>query len=503
MPDLPLPDDVSAWPHDPFALLGVPHSADAADLRRAYNRLVRVYRPDDRPSEFQKVREAYERAQRQLQWRQFEESDAESELATPETRERPAASHPPGNEPSAAASIDFDSAPHASGSPPQPQRTWAPRPAAAFPEPFADRLDAAWKLGRDGDVEGCRKRLLQLREEAPHDAEPYLRLYWLHRLLPELAAATPPVTWLDAGLRATRLSPRLLPAYAEELETSALILLEPASAELLKIDAPDERRVELAAMRIAGAARMQEWSLIDTDLDLLRPRLTIDAPDDWIRLLFLVMDHAVWTELWSGRLLVERCEREFRAIRDRELALREEYERLAFLKELAADPYLLPGGAAPESLSRLIRKSWTASRLELRYEFLDLVGGWLQAPLAALGAVTNLAIHSPVGFHQLWTTVRRFEIAESMWPNPQRRAKLGQRIEFFTAQVRGTSYTEWRDDLLEFCLNELIWPEEIPVPNNPGALLRTADQEIEASIREDLPLACLFHACMAFLSEAG
>ena len=55
---------------DPFELLGVTaRDADKRSLRRAYVRLIKVYRPERAPEEFQRIRGAYEAALEQLAWR--------------------------------------------------------------------------------------------------------------------------------------------------------------------------------------------------------------------------------------------------------------------------------------------------------------------------------------------------------------------------------------------------------------------------------------------------
>ena len=48
---------------DPFDLLGLERDCSERDLKRAYARLIRVYRPDRDPAEFRRVREAFEAAQ--------------------------------------------------------------------------------------------------------------------------------------------------------------------------------------------------------------------------------------------------------------------------------------------------------------------------------------------------------------------------------------------------------------------------------------------------------
>lgn len=70
----PLPDS-----NDPFEVLGVDDKIDALALRRAYVRLIRIYRPDRHPEEFARVRSAYEAAQRMLEWRAYDDEDEDED----------------------------------------------------------------------------------------------------------------------------------------------------------------------------------------------------------------------------------------------------------------------------------------------------------------------------------------------------------------------------------------------------------------------------------------
>ncbi len=59
MSETPEPD----WhllPHSPASFFGLPEPFEMRDLKRAYGRLIKKYRPDFHPDEFQKIRAAYE-----------------------------------------------------------------------------------------------------------------------------------------------------------------------------------------------------------------------------------------------------------------------------------------------------------------------------------------------------------------------------------------------------------------------------------------------------------
>lgn len=62
-PPVPLPES-----DDPYVLLEVRPGASVEQIRRAYLRKVRVYKPDRHPAEFRRVREAYDRLREQERW---------------------------------------------------------------------------------------------------------------------------------------------------------------------------------------------------------------------------------------------------------------------------------------------------------------------------------------------------------------------------------------------------------------------------------------------------
>lgn len=55
-------------PHDPVAFFELNSGYERRDLKRAYNRLLRIYKPEKRPEEFQKLRAAYEQLDNGLRY---------------------------------------------------------------------------------------------------------------------------------------------------------------------------------------------------------------------------------------------------------------------------------------------------------------------------------------------------------------------------------------------------------------------------------------------------
>ncbi len=65
------PDSAADWsllPHDPGRFFDLSTGFDRKDLKRSYNRLLRLYKPEKHPAEFQQIRAAYEDLERRLRY---------------------------------------------------------------------------------------------------------------------------------------------------------------------------------------------------------------------------------------------------------------------------------------------------------------------------------------------------------------------------------------------------------------------------------------------------
>lgn len=66
-PEEPQPE-WSLLPHDPAGFFGLSNPIDRKDLKRAYNKLLRRFKPEKAPEEFQKIRAAYESLDERLRY---------------------------------------------------------------------------------------------------------------------------------------------------------------------------------------------------------------------------------------------------------------------------------------------------------------------------------------------------------------------------------------------------------------------------------------------------
>lgn len=97
-------------PHDPLGFFGLAPGFDRKDLKRSYNGLIREFKPEKFPDEFQRIRAAYEAIEQQLRYGreatrppqntyQWTESTAPPNRPTPADIATPAEEHTPTSQP--------------------------------------------------------------------------------------------------------------------------------------------------------------------------------------------------------------------------------------------------------------------------------------------------------------------------------------------------------------------------------------------------------------------
>lgn len=139
----PAPDDPPDWnllPHRPAEFFSLAEGFDRKDLKRAYNRLLKQFKPEKHPQEFQRIREAYEALDNRLRYgEQFRARGFPLEQYRWDVSP-PAASQPAQREPE---SSDRPRQPDTSPSSPLPQQpAFLDRLGNETPEKLAAELEA-------------------------------------------------------------------------------------------------------------------------------------------------------------------------------------------------------------------------------------------------------------------------------------------------------------------------------------------------------------------------
>ncbi|VTS00136.1 Heat shock protein DnaJ domain protein OS=Planctomyces limnophilus (strain ATCC 43296 / DSM 3776 / IFAM 1008 / 290) GN=Plim_3023 PE=4 SV=1: DnaJ [Gemmata massiliana] len=354
----PLPDDPREWPTDPFALLGVPRSAREADLKCAYTRLIRKYKPEHAPDEFRRIREAYESAVEQSHWYR----DA------PPVRDT---------------FRDFPLGPGASPEPPNPETSETPgQPHETQIDPavlpaVADPVEEAWADAAAGRWADAYFALVALTNAHPDRADLPLRLYWLLALRPTLDDNRTRHDWLAAALTRAHLSGPATELYQRELVTDPQTALYGPYSQLLEAPgASGANLLALAAQRLAAAAPEGRWAKIELDLAALVLRA---GELDEVQWLGYLTDLAGRTA-YQRPAVAARCEALLAGLKHLELRHSWAFDRVD--EQRAAAGVWQRATEVPEPIRRVVAAAWTGADIRAA---LRAASGWAAVdPGAAL-----------------------------------------------------------------------------------------------------------------------
>lgn len=294
-PEFVLPEDVTLWPTVPEQILGVSGSASRKDVRRAYSRLIKRFRPEHFPEQFRRLREAYERVVESLQWKErfasFGFSVSVSDVdAAPVIDNRAPTPAPPGK-------------PFESNSETERSHSEDPEwptagsdfdrssPRAASKTEFTSPEEIWRGVITGGDVHLAYQALVRHAKDETANEIDFARLYWLGTLHPEIDQPRPPVSWVIEGMRRHRVPWQLLSLYAISVERHPEEIRTEPSCSLLELMFTENRIVRYAAIRWNAARLLGDFSMIQQDLKQLKRRL-FDDLETWILLLLEAMQNA-------------------------------------------------------------------------------------------------------------------------------------------------------------------------------------------------------------------
>ncbi len=308
-----LPDDPRDWPKNPFELLGVEPGADETAIRKAYTKLIRRFKPEHHPIQFALVRDAYEACKQRMFW--FFPS-------VPELR-------------SEATAVER-----------------ADRPKVAEPEP-AERF---WKQAIEGRLAAAYEGLQALAAGESVATDIALRLYWLLAIDPKLDASRSRHDWLARALRESQLGHGPLELYRRELEAFARDAFDGPCAELMAIDAPLDRLIAAARVRLPAAIRTGRLSHLDQDLKILRDRMNPDRESEWLALLVAALD---WTAPLRNNPVFDLLHSEIAKLKHLELGHSYQFDRIDRTLHWSAEA-VAAEGPDREAFVRILRDLWAS-----------------------------------------------------------------------------------------------------------------------------------------------
>ncbi|HEY2839792.1 MAG TPA: hypothetical protein VGJ26_11620, partial [Pirellulales bacterium] len=267
------------WPADPFEILGVARDASERDVKRAYTRRIKRFKPEQHPLHFRRLRDAYE-------WIcQYALPDKRNEAADQIVLETASSLWEPTSPPPPAQNTPLTATPAEQAS---PRDRWK-------------QLTSEWQRACAGDVAATYARFVAQLANSP-EAEVYIRLYWLRFASPEIDPDRTPVDWLAEGIARHGFNGQLAALYIQELRWEP----EEASCDrcgrMLAAQQQPGAIIDLLGARwlaydaLAGDTDEKgHWAdAIFDDVELVRPRLRLFDEQALTRMLLLAIEHLSW-----------------------------------------------------------------------------------------------------------------------------------------------------------------------------------------------------------------
>jgi hypothetical protein len=486
MPDH-LPNDHSEWPSDPHQVLNVPKSADEKTIRRAYSRLVREFKPEHHPDEFQKIRAAYENATSYSQFSALEfgsfDSDEVFSRESPSNAETQAdafernADSTSSQQPTEIDAHDSSTATDTEAVPSFVEEEWQ-----------RARVDPAYTA--DNILEAVENRDPQSLSADERDIK---RAFWIAKLNSNANTAEL-IAWLCRQLTKNDSPACWELLWAEFRIDNTLTRLE-CIAPLLE-NAPDVFLVELVNLRWKTAARTSEWEQITDDLGVLQRRL-IDDHDLLVSCMLLAMKRLVWspqTKLFAKvrDLLAEELE----LSDQRHAAVFDEFDELvAFHNERKSSKF-----DDDSKLTRILRNTAVAIDTIHEISFFNTLRPWARRPMQAILELQRHLQFQPVAFGRIW---RLFSLRNRRIPatSDEEQQAVLQLVARFLNNTPITGGDEFRQLLLEFCVDKGLTIEMFVDGVSALGLDENVSNSIAEILMNDPALRCACEALNAFHSD--
>jgi hypothetical protein len=457
-----LPENLSEWPDNPYAVLGVQFGIDPRDLRRAYTQLIRSYKPEQFPEHFRRIREAYESVLRHVTFFGTAAASPTGSTESVPTKEEPALERR------------------------RPDLT--------------EQMQTQWDLACRGQEADAYSGLRVLYEQHPDCAELCMRLYWLLRLAPEVDSIRKPSEWLVNGLRANESAGPLRELYRRELSEAPERAGDKDGAELLLHTSSSSLVIHLANWRWLAAARLERWGWIIDDVAALRERVSAANPEQWVRLQMLAVDFLAWGSTKAARDQTALYCQEVQKHEELHLRLSSEFDRMEQLQHIATKWRLLDqSGELPGVLADLIPVCWVRPEMDLRPRLDAFLAEVSRQPAMWLESLTKVHRQGAELIDLVMRTLQSQQSSigghASLWrDSDEARSAISDFLDSLGHKDKMT-IDEFRTSLLDFCLAEAISPEAVASYfAKPTEYWQTAQPPLSQSITADVPLFCV---CLA------
>ena len=475
-----LPDDLAAWPSDPYRLLGVRRGTPLRAVKQAYRRLIRQYKPEHAPDAFRLIRTAFEAIERLAPV----EADEDADLTDSDPDPIPASTRDDDDDDNSATPDSFTFTRDTTGAGPglEPLAPWAPLPA----EP--DLWDEA--TADPGSAYGA---LVSRVERGSRREEDYLQLHWLLAICPDLDGESSPSDWLVVGfLECGPAAARLGELIRRRAEAHPDWAVGPRFQLLFTRPLPVEAARQLATWRWRSARRLGVWEAIEDDVATLRAW----APDrdvaGWAQLLLLAAENLAWAG-GPARQAGRDCHDEAVALAaDYALDIEDALLRAEYLDAVVAgmrqSQWRRVAGA---DLTALLRDGWDDRGVRFDRNLRAWAATVAANPRAALRRMTRLLRVAPGAVGLLWDFLGGPQRAAAPTPGDVRAAErfLLGRMLFSARRMRGP--------ILAFCLRERLEPATLALAlDHRRDLTFSSGVSVAQALSTDWPLMVVYRAIL-------
>ncbi|MEZ6143072.1 MAG: J domain-containing protein [Zavarzinella sp.] len=404
-----LPADHRKWPVDPFELLGVTRSSTEKDAKRAYTRLIKQYKPEHAPEQFQLIRKAYESVQWYLKLYAPEPATTETEelpapISEPEQTSTPIdensfinefAENPlPPDKPLLASDLDQLFGRTASDKPP-PVKDLPPPPEVEKPS------DICWNMVMAGETVEAYQLLQQLLEKPSRKAEAYFQLYWLLTFHPELDPTRQPIEYLIRLLEIDASSHRVIQAVQQELNKSPEAALSDQWEAMLPKLPRSSDLCKLLTFRIEVLCDLREYEVVLDLLKLYSAAISIDNELELLNLLVKIMGRVVWFPQRPECVEVRKfCLQSIRDLEHLSVQASQTFDDLDYLRETVSSWLKCVPNRNAKSAVLLMREAWSKMHFQIGHLVEQFAAEVMREPIVWLnrfdrmyydGGITALA----------------------------------------------------------------------------------------------------------------
>jgi len=414
----PLPESMDDWPSNHYELFDVSEDCSERDLRRAYHRLIKIYRAEEYPVEFRKLNESYESLRARLkleqEYRRQQSSDDRDSKA------------------------DID---------------WFPNPSSSMVHPVKGGTSsnnattdtrAYYQTAIEGDLETAISQIEAYGRKHPHDEDAVLRLFWLTKI----DSGQPSFEVLENYLQQNGLSGRVFQVYLNELDRVPNAALRVSCRNLLLSSAGDPRLPGLSRLVWFLLYSRKSLKRIEQDLHDLKDSLVFDHPEQWKELVYQAIEFLALAGLPKSNQTFMNLREEARLC---ESTPSPEWieTRWEMVRSITCDAQI--PGAIPENLLKLVRDSMLNDDWELRHRLELLILPWVSVPTLGLSTLDRLRDWSPTAIYLFHRTASHARRDDDVYYDREAAKMVRPVVLEFLKTSPAVNYESLRLEICHFC----------------------------------------------------